>query len=172
MPTGHSSQSFAGLTFLALWLAGRLRLFVPHSPHGKHIYAYTISAAPLLLASFVASSRVSDFRHRLSDVTAGTILGIFFGVLGYRYYFPWVSSSSAGTPWMIIRQEEGEGINHRGEPLLPTVYATDIPPTTGHTRSPTPYSETAHESSGNPMELHSLPQGGYSTLLQPPSNGH
>jgi hypothetical protein len=152
-------MSFAGLTFLALWLAGRLHLFVPHSPHGKHIYAYIISAIPLSLAAFIATSRITDFRHHGTDVLAGTSLGIFFGILGYRFYFPWLHSSLAGTPWMII-QQEGTGFG-KGEPLLPTVYNTDAHSTAGYTRAASPDSEIGHEPSGNPIELHSLPQDNY-----------
>jgi diacylglycerol diphosphate phosphatase/phosphatidate phosphatase len=162
-------MSFAGLTFLALWLAGRLRLFVPHSPHGKHIYAYTISAIPLLLAAFIAASRVSDYRHHGTDVVAGTSLGIFFGILGYRYYFPWLDSSSAGTPWMTILQE-GTRVG-RGEPLLPTVYNTDAHSTVEYTRAASPYSEMAHETPGNSMELHSVAQDNDHPPLEPPPIG-
>lgn len=162
-------MSFAGLTFLALWLAGRLCLLVPHSPHGKHTYAYTISAIPLLLAAFIATSRISDFRHHGTDVLAGTSLGIFFGILGYRYYFPWLDSSSAGTPWMIIRQEGTGG--GRGESLLPTVYNTDAHSMAGYTRAASPDSEMAHETSGDPMELHPLPHDNYHPPLEPPPIG-
>jgi len=120
-PSGHSSTSFAGLTYLSLWMAGRLRLFVPHSPHGKHLYAYIISAAPLLVASFIASSRVIDYRHRGFDVLGGTVLGIFWGIVGYRYYYPWVSSPIAGTPWMVMIEES------ENEPLLPTARLAEKP---------------------------------------------
>ncbi|KAG8765671.1 hypothetical protein FRC15_006846, partial [Serendipita sp. 397] len=126
-PSGHSSMSFAGLTFLSLYLAGRFRLFTPHSSHGKHLYAYVLSVAPLLLASFVTSSRVSDFRHRGSDVLAGASLGILFAFIGYRYYYPWLGSRDAGTPWMVLREEgafadyktHSRNGSHTG-PLLPT----------------------------------------------------
>jgi diacylglycerol diphosphate phosphatase/phosphatidate phosphatase len=163
-------MSFAGLTFLALWVAGRFRLFVPHSPHGKHIYAYIIPAIPLLLAAFIATSRVSDYRHRGTDVLAGTLLGIFFGILGYTYYFPWLDSPLAGTPWMIIRQRESDGTRiGGGDPLLPTAY-TDAHAIAGYARAAS--SETPQETPGHPMELHFLPQDNYHPPIEPPPIGH
>jgi diacylglycerol diphosphate phosphatase / phosphatidate phosphatase len=156
-------MSFAGLTYLALYFSGRLRLFAAYSPHGKHIYSYLLTAAPLLVASFVASSRVSDFRHRGSDVLGGTSIGVFFGIMGYRYYFPWPQSQMAGVPWMIVRQE-GElnvatGGNARGHnsntetqlPLLPTSHDAR---SLGHGSQTT---TTPYYDPGNPMELHSIP---------------
>jgi len=163
---GHSSMSFAGLTYLALYFSGRLRLFVPLSPHGKHIYSYLLAAAPLLVASFVASSRVSDYRHRGSDVLGGTVLGIFFGIIGYRYYFPWPQSQLAGVPWTIIRQEDLQEwsvstrsvIRDRNSktqiPLLPTTQ--DSTRLASGSRS----APTAHHDPDNPMELRTFPPAG------------
>lgn len=163
MPVGHSSMSFAGLTYLALFFAGRLRLFAPHSPHGKHIYSYFLTAAPLLIAAFVTSSRVADFRHRGTDVLGGASLGVFFSIVAYRYYFPWPNSQLAGIPWMTIRQEEEQGIpietggpakghHHSGSTaqLLPTHDTRSFAP--GSQGVPTPYSD-----GGNTMELHPIP---------------
>jgi diacylglycerol diphosphate phosphatase/phosphatidate phosphatase len=152
-------MSFAGLTYLALFLAGRLHLFAPHSTHGKHLYAYALSAAPLLLASYIASSRVSDFRHRGSDVIGGALIGIFFGILAFRYYYPWLSSPLSGTPWMTLRAEksmEGDGKrspSRAAEPLLPTAFS-------GKPRDlNTPYTdiETPARHIDNPMEMRPIP---------------
>ncbi|KAG8815866.1 hypothetical protein FRC18_001282 [Serendipita sp. 400] len=157
-PSSYSSMSFAGLTYLSLYLAGRFRCFTPHSAHGKHLYAYTIAIVPLFLASFIASSRVSDFRERGSDALAGAILGILLAVLAYRYYFPWLGSRDAGTPWSILREEGLVLLNtglhsktgsHIGAPLLPT--------TASHAHQGQP---SADETASNiqPVELHSMPQ--------------
>jgi len=155
-------MSFAGLTYLALYLSGRLGLFDPYSPHGKHIYSYILTAAPLLVASFVAASRVSDYRHRGSDVLGGASLGVFFGIMGYRYYFPWPQSQMAGVPWMMVRQEElniATGDNARTHtpytdaplPLLPTAHDARSRGQ-GSENAPTPYNNM-----DDPMELHSIP---------------
>jgi diacylglycerol diphosphate phosphatase / phosphatidate phosphatase len=155
-------MSFAGLTYLALYFSGRLGLFDPHSPHGKHIYSYLLAAAPLLVASFVAASRVSDYRHRGTDVLGGASLGVFFGIMGYRYYFPWPQSQMAGVPWIIGRQEEldiATGNNARVHtpytdtqlPLLPTTHDARSQGQ-GSQSTPTPYKHM-----DNPMELHSIP---------------
>jgi hypothetical protein len=154
-------MSFAGLTYLALYFSGRLGLFSPLSPHGKHIYSYLLTAAPLLVASFVAASRVSDYRHRGSDVLGGASLGVFFGIMGYRYYFPWPQSRMAGVPWILVRQEElniSTGDNARTDtpytdaPLLPTAHDARSRGQ-GSQSAPSPYNNV-----DNPMELHSIPR--------------
>lgn len=175
-PSGHSSMSFAGLTYLALYLAGRFRLFAPHSPHGKHLYAYFITAAPILVASFITTSRVSDFRHRGTDVLGGASLGVFFAIVGYRYYFPWPNSQFAGIPWMTIRQEEERGIPialgglGKLHQYSPSTTRLPLLPTSQDARSvaqasqgaPTPYSDVG----GNPMEMH--PISNTNTYSAPP----
>ncbi|KAG8813838.1 hypothetical protein FRC17_001403 [Serendipita sp. 399] len=159
-PSSHSSMSFAGLAYLSLYMAGRFRIFTPHSIHGKHLYAYTIAIVPLFLASFIASSRVSDFREHGLDALAGAILGIVFAIIGYRYYFPWLGSRDAGTPWAILREEGlvllNTGVHsktgsHIGAPLLPTA---------------APHAQrSVDETASNlqPVELHPLPQLNVST---------
>ncbi|CAG7848542.1 Diacylglycerol pyrophosphate phosphatase 1 Short=DGPP phosphatase; AltName: Full=Phosphatidate phosphatase [Serendipita indica DSM 11827] len=168
-PSGHSSMSFAGLTFLSLFLAGRFRLFAAHTVHGKHLWAYAICAAPLLLASFVTSSRVSDFRHRGTDVLAGASLGVFFAILAYRYYFPWLGSPLAGTPWMVLREEGEQGIegyktrsrsgSNGGAPLLPTTAQQS------YREAATPYTQT-----GDHMELQPVPTINVHEASYPPPN--
>ncbi|KAG8808257.1 hypothetical protein FRC17_004028 [Serendipita sp. 399] len=167
-PSGHSSMSFAGLTFASLYLAGRFRLFTPHSAHGKHLYAYVLSFAPLLLASYVSTSRVSDFRHRGSDVLGGASLGVIFALLAYRYYFPWLGSRDAGTPWMILREEgafydsktHSRSGSNFGVPLLPTV-------------APSSQQQTYVDDAGvntQPIQLNPLPQINVHTPPENPAN--
>jgi hypothetical protein len=158
-------MSFAGLTYLSLFLAGRFRLFAAHSSHGKHLYAYIITAVPLLLAAFVTSSRVSDFRHRGTDVLGGASIGVFFAILAFRYYYPWLNSQLSGTPWMVVRAESGDDLNSyrsasASHLLLPTTNRGGLAPRAHG--STTPYSDITpsydHSHSGPPMELQPVPQ--------------
>ena len=59
-PSGHSSMAFASLGFLAFYLAGKVHLFGERkSPAWKLI----IFLLPLMLATTIALSRISDNRH-------------------------------------------------------------------------------------------------------------
>ncbi|KAK4484199.1 hypothetical protein RD792_011421 [Penstemon davidsonii] len=71
-PSGHTSWSFAGLGFLALYLSGKIKCF-----DGKgHVAKLCILFLPILAASLVGVSRVDDYWHHWQDVFAGGILGI------------------------------------------------------------------------------------------------
>lgn len=65
--------SFAGLGFLALYLAGKIKVF----DRQGHVAKLCILFLPLLMAALVAVSRVSDYWHHWQDVFAGSILGLF-----------------------------------------------------------------------------------------------
>ncbi|GME97518.1 unnamed protein product [[Candida] boidinii] len=42
----------------------------------------------MITCSYVGYSRVSDNRHFVQDIVAGSFVGIFFGILFYSLYFP------------------------------------------------------------------------------------
>lgn len=64
--------SFAGLGFLAWYLAGKLKAF----DRKGHIAKLCLVFLPLLVASLVAVSRVDDYWHHWQDVFAGGIIGL------------------------------------------------------------------------------------------------
>lgn len=100
-PSGHSSISFASFNFLAIWLAGQFSLFssmVGPEKRGLSLKAM-ISSLPILLASYVAISRLEDYRHRGSDVLSGTLLGIIVSWIVYRLYFPSLSAEESNLPY-------------------------------------------------------------------------
>lgn len=68
-----SAASFAGLGFLSFYLCGKIKAF----DRKGHIAKLCIIALPLLVASLVAVSRVSDYWHHWQDVFAGGLLGMF-----------------------------------------------------------------------------------------------
>ncbi|KAJ7569082.1 hypothetical protein O6H91_01G059900 [Diphasiastrum complanatum] len=85
-PSGHTSWSFAGLTYLSLYLAGKLELFNRRARVGK----LGIVFVPLLGAALVGISRVDDYWHHWQDVFAGGLLGSVMATLCYHQQFPWL----------------------------------------------------------------------------------
>ncbi len=77
-PSGHSSLSFCGMTFLSLYLQDQI---VPTSVKPTSLSPSCIMLnkvvclLPYAWALFVAASRVHDFWHFASDVIAGSLLG-------------------------------------------------------------------------------------------------
>lgn len=63
--------SFSGLTFLSLYLSGKIQVF----DRRGHVAKLCLVLLPLLLASLVAISRVDDYWHHWQDVFAGGLIG-------------------------------------------------------------------------------------------------
>jgi len=93
-PSGHSSLSFAGGTYLSLYLWGKL------SPlGGRHwLWKVPVLLLPVAAATLVAWSRVRDRRHHWEDVLGGGLIGFGSAVLGYLLNYPLPWSGSAGKP--------------------------------------------------------------------------
>lgn len=83
-PSGHTSWSFAGLGFVSLYLAGKIKVF----DRKGHVAKLCIVVLPLLLASLVAVSRVDDYWHHWQDVFAGGLLGLVVATFCYGQFFP------------------------------------------------------------------------------------
>ena len=66
------SGSFAGLGFLAWYLAGKITAF----DRRGHVAKLCIVFLPLLTASLVAVSRVDDYWHHWQDVFTGSLIGL------------------------------------------------------------------------------------------------
>ncbi|KAJ1973112.1 hypothetical protein H4R35_004292 [Dimargaris xerosporica] len=122
-PSGHASLSFAGLTYLTLYLAGKLHLY---DQRGHTIKTFVV-IMPLLGALLVAVSRTVDYRHHWQDVTVGSIIGIVCAYFAYRQYYPNLASPLAHRPYSPrIPSEDGTSdltINPEtpnGDSILPT----------------------------------------------------
>lgn len=87
-PSGHSSESFAGLGYLYLWLCGQL--LTEHFQTG--LWRKIVAMLPLLGASLIALSRTQDYRHHFIDVLIGAIVGYFVAHMVYRRNFPSIDS--------------------------------------------------------------------------------
>ncbi|XP_050375404.1 lipid phosphate phosphatase 2-like isoform X3 [Argentina anserina] len=101
-PSGHASWSFAGLGFLALYLSGKIKVF----DRNGHVAKLCIVALPLLCASLVAVSRVSDYWHHWQDVFAGSLLGFVVASFCYRQFFPSPYHDEGWGPYAYFRAVE------------------------------------------------------------------
>ncbi|KAM3198916.1 hypothetical protein P3L10_034353 [Capsicum annuum] len=94
-PSGHTSWSFAGLGFLSLYLAGKIKAF----DRRGHVAKLCIVLLPLLMASLVGVSRVDDYWHHWQDVFTGGMIGLFVATFCYLQFFPapYHTEDSCGT---------------------------------------------------------------------------
>lgn len=86
-PSGHSSVSFAGLGYLALYLSAALGIYSRPLRRPTPLLAVTVSFAPVVLALFIALSRIIDYRHSGYDVFFGAALGVLVSWWSFRHYF-------------------------------------------------------------------------------------
>lgn len=104
-PSGHTSWSFAGLGFLSLYLAGKIKVF----DRRGHIAKLCIVIFPLLCAAMVAVSRVDDYWHHWQDVFAGGLLGLTVTTICYLQFFPAPHHSKGWGPYAYFAAlEEAE----------------------------------------------------------------
>ncbi|KAJ2889975.1 hypothetical protein GGI21_002176 [Coemansia aciculifera] len=94
-PSGHTSLSFAGMTFLMFYLAGKLHIF----DRQGHSYKSFIVFLPLLVAAIVGASRVADYWHHPTDVFCGALIGFFTATFSYHQYYPVVVSPHCSEPF-------------------------------------------------------------------------
>ncbi|KAL5726579.1 hypothetical protein ACHQM5_009612 [Ranunculus cassubicifolius] len=83
-PSGHTSWSFAGLVFVAWYMAGKIRVF----DRRGHVGKLCIIFLPLLIAALVGVSRVDDYWHHWQDVFAGALIGTTVASMCYLQFFP------------------------------------------------------------------------------------
>ncbi|KNZ75493.1 putative diacylglycerol pyrophosphate phosphatase 1 [Termitomyces sp. J132] len=148
-PSGHSSMSFAGLGFLAFYLAGKLHLFDRRGHTGKA----WLSLAPFCGAALVAISRTMDYRHHWQDVLVGSILGTVISYFTYRQYYPSLASELSHRPYSPrIKRESDE--------ILPTHHHTssgDQNEMTGLGQSQGPFGDADGFELAGTVQRHNLP---------------
>ncbi|KAK7025212.1 lipid phosphate phosphatase 1 [Favolaschia claudopus] len=118
-PSGHSSAVFAGMTFLSLWLAGQTAAWCFQTPlpvaslRSSRLLRFVLSLLPLCWATFVAITRLEDYRHHKEDVIGGAVLGAVCSTICYVAFWPSpfsarsFTSYSYGQPRLITHGENG-----------------------------------------------------------------
>lgn len=108
-PSGHASNSFCAMTVLTLFFYGKIGLHRGLSLHlreeqrnaenyyKKRIFS-VVAASPMLLAVFIAASRVHDDWHHPADIVGGAIIGLSAAIFGYGLWYPSIYSQFAGCP--------------------------------------------------------------------------
>ncbi|KAK7014982.1 lipid transport protein [Favolaschia claudopus] len=122
-PSGHSSLSFAGLGFLAFYLAGKLHLF---DERGYAAKAWA-SLLPFVGAALVAISRTMDNRHHWQDVLVGSILGTVVSFFCYRQYYPSLMSEVSHRPYSPRIARADDHVGHHRHSVTRTGYRDDHP---------------------------------------------
>jgi len=95
-PSGHSSTSFAGMLFLALYLHGKFRVY--SHDHSASFSKSILLASPMAIAFFISLSRAIDYHHNFSDIIAGAMIGLGVGYYAYFLYYPPLSSKNCDQP--------------------------------------------------------------------------
>ncbi|KAI9636581.1 putative phospholipid metabolism-related protein [Dioszegia hungarica] len=94
-PSGHSSFAWAGMWYLILYAAAKMRI----NNRRGHTWKAWLLLAPLLCSTLVSISRTMDYRHHATDVIAGGIVGIATSWFSYRQYYPPVCSPQSYKPY-------------------------------------------------------------------------
>ncbi|KAH9967247.1 phosphatidic acid phosphatase type 2/haloperoxidase [Russula dissimulans] len=99
-PSGHASSASAGMIFLTLFLAGKTAaLCFNITPRGSFLRSRLgrlgLVLSPLFFSTWVAITRIEDYRHHKEDVIVGTLIGIFSGTICYLLYWPNPFSASS-----------------------------------------------------------------------------
>lgn len=79
-PSGHASISFSSATWLSLFLDNYI-------PKTGELWWILIRFLPIIFAICIASTRITDYMHHVSDVISGVVLGIGVGVFFFKAQF-------------------------------------------------------------------------------------
>ncbi|KAL6505773.1 Lipid phosphate phosphatase 1 [Orobanche hederae] len=126
-PSGHTSWSFAGLGFLALYLTGKIKCFDGRG----HVSKLCVLFFPILAACLVGISRVDDYWHHWQDVFAGGLLGLTVATFCYLQFFPPPYHIEGWGPYAYFRALE----ESRSLPVQATTNGISIRGTNHHHQS-------------------------------------
>ncbi|XP_061390409.1 putative phosphatidate phosphatase, partial [Musca vetustissima] len=74
-PSGHSSFTFYGMVYLAIYLQCRMTW------RGSKLIRHFLQFVGIMLAWYTALSRVSDYKHHWSDVLGGSLVGAITAIV-------------------------------------------------------------------------------------------
>ncbi|GAX83367.1 hypothetical protein CEUSTIGMA_g10792.t1 [Chlamydomonas eustigma] len=109
-PSGHSAYMFSTMTVVSLFLIGKLG--VMSSPTKGQFPLALVCLIPVALATFVAVTRIYDYKHAPADVNAGCFIGFLSGAFAYFLNYPSLLDSQSREPncrawttsgWDVVR---------------------------------------------------------------------
>lgn len=111
-PSGHSSLSMCGMTFLCWFLVSHiLRRNRRQQQQIQHFYRSLVSVRISILSTvilligwafYVGSTRLIDHWHHYDDVVAGLVLGGVVSTFIFHLSFPPIWHPQVGAPWSIL----------------------------------------------------------------------
>ncbi|WVR09265.1 hypothetical protein IAU60_006330 [Kwoniella sp. DSM 27419] len=109
-PSGHSSFAWAGMWYMILFLAAKMRI----NNRSGYTWKSWLLLAPLSCSTLVSISRTMDYRHHATDVIAGAVIGLLFSWYAYRQYYPPLEHVQSYKPYSPrIPKDEVIPMHHR-----------------------------------------------------------
>jgi membrane-associated phospholipid phosphatase len=117
-PSGHSSGIFASMTFLSLFFASKTAAWCfgkscpPSSLRASKLARFSLTLLPLFCATWVAITRVEDYRHHKEDVIIGGLIGIISSTVCYLIFWPSpFNTEHLGVPRSLYTDDDDRDIN-------------------------------------------------------------
>ncbi|KAK3716678.1 hypothetical protein LTR37_006308 [Vermiconidia calcicola] len=129
-PSGHAEVAFAGFGYLAIYLFTHLRITSLSRKRGSH-WRMLLVVAPLLFATYLASSLVLGYHHHGYDVVFGALIGWLVAFMGYRMVFMGIIDGRWNTvPYLKLRPTEedvSQNSNALGSSEMATAHSAGEP---------------------------------------------
>lgn len=121
-PSGHSQIAFAGLLYLAIYLNAHLRVFsfsaTALTRRPRHWMMLAV-VAPVLLATYLASTLVLGHHHHAYDVIFGSLIGSVMAISSYKMVFVSIFDGMTNCKPLSRGQDDTRAESDL-DPVLPT----------------------------------------------------
>ncbi|XP_067647770.1 putative phosphatidate phosphatase [Eurosta solidaginis] len=144
-PSAHSAIAFFTMVYLSFYLQVAL------STRGSKLLKHILQFGLVMIALFIAMSRIMDHRHHWSDVLGGITIGTLFAWLVARYiakFFDDRSSTSSASSLlaakMLAHSSVASASAHSTAPGLPAYTFGSLPYLQHHGPNHAAYGQTYH----------------------------
>lgn len=93
-----------------MYIAGKLGTFFDRRGHTVKLLPVIL---PLLLATFIAVTRVDNYWHHWFDVFAGGLLGLFVAYFCYRQHYPSLFDVEGSSPYPHMQRHSAQPLASR-----------------------------------------------------------